>query len=219
MNDGYNNQGYNNQGYDQQGYGQQGYGQQGYGQQGYGQQGYGQQGYGQQGYGQQGYGQQGYGQQGYGQQQQYYGQQGYQQQAYGQPQQPYGNQGGPKRELPQMDFMTAVTTVVKDKYFDFNGRARRSEYWWFVLANFALGCVLGIFDYFIGFQLFSGLASLALLLPSLGVAARRLHDIGKSGWMLLVAFIPCVGLILLIIWLTKDGDPQTNEYGPSPKYV
>ena len=121
--------------------------------------------------------------------------------------------------------MTAVTKVVKDNYFNFNGRARRSEYWWFALANFVLSIVLSLLDGMLGLNgsfgvgVLSIIGSLALLLPGLGVSARRLHDIGKSGWMLLIGLIPCVGFILLIIWFAKDGDPNPNEYGPSPKYV
>lgn len=145
-----------------------------------------------------------------------------QQAPYGQPQfaqNPYGPQAGPTGPAkPQMDIKTAVETVVLNKYADFNGRARRSEYWWFTLAYFVASIVLSVIDGIWGTPVLQGLLGLGLLVPSLAVGARRLHDIGKSGWMLLISLIPIVGAIILIIWLAKDSDPRPNEYGPSPKY-
>lgn len=114
--------------------------------------------------------------------------------------------------------MTAVTKVVKENYANFNGRARRSEYWWFVLANAVVNIIASVLDNLIGITIFTYIVGLALLVPGIAVAVRRLHDIGKSGWLYLLAFT-CVGIIPLIIWFAKDGDPQPNEYGPSPKYV
>lgn len=117
-----------------------------------------------------------------------------------------------------MSFVESITTVVVQKYCDFNGRARRSEYWWFCLANAILSGVLSSFAQKSTIvAVISVIVSLALLLPGLGVAVRRLHDIGKSGWFVLFALIPCVGAIILIVWNCKDSEPGDNQYGPNPK--
>ena len=93
----------------------------------------------------------------------------------------------------------------------FKGRAARSEYWWFVL--FTLLVVIGAT--FLS-EMAGNVAAFALLLPYVAVAARRLHDIGKSGWFLLIGFVPIVGSLLLLYWAVKKGDAAVNEYGPSP---
>ncbi len=145
-----------------------------------------------------------------------------QQPQYGAPQQPQYGAAAPSangyRALPQVDIKTAVIKALQP-YFNFEGRARRSEFWWFVLANFCASIVLSFLGNLINFPWLTTILSLALLIPSLGLTARRLHDIGKSGWMMLISIIPIVGAILLIIWCAKDGDPQPNQYGPSTKYV
>jgi uncharacterized membrane protein YhaH (DUF805 family) len=118
-----------------------------------------------------------------------------------------------------MDFMTAVRTCVQQKYADFSGRARRSEYWWFVLFNIILGIVAAIIDKgILGSEmgLIGIIVSLALLIPGIAVGVRRLHDLGKSGWWLLVALIPLIGAIILIWWFIQEGTPGDNEYGPNP---
>jgi uncharacterized membrane protein YhaH (DUF805 family) len=185
------------------------------GQPGYGapgQQPYGQQpAYGQQPYGQQGYGQQPYGQQGYGQQP--YGQPAYGQQPY--PSAPYGGgYGGPAT----MGLPDAVRSVLT-QYATFTGRARRSEYWWFALANLGLSLVAAIIDAAIGFPFFQLVVALGLFVPSLAVAVRRLHDTGRSGWWLLIGLIPLVGAIVLLVFLASDGERGPNRWGPSPKYA
>lgn len=106
-----------------------------------------------------------------------------------------------------MQFGDAIAHVFTH-YADFSGRARRSEYWWFVLLNIILTCIP-----YVGF-----IWMLAALIPGLAVAVRRLHDLGKSGWFLLLGLIPLVGGILLIVWFCQDGDSNKNEYGLSPKY-
>ena len=116
-----------------------------------------------------------------------------------------------------MSFVESITTVLT-KYCDFSGRARRSEFWWFYLANIILSSVLsGLGRGSSIVMVISVIVSLALLLPELGVGVRRLHDIGKSGWNLLFGLIPIVGFILLIIWFCKDSEPGDNQYGPNPK--
>jgi len=109
--------------------------------------------------------------------------------------------------------------VVKENYANFEGRARRSEYWYFVLVNLLISIVLGVIDYVIGSDIgiIRGIYSLAVLVPSIAVAVRRLHDIGKSGWFLFVVLIPIAGAIWLLVMLCREGDTGPNEYGSDPK--
>lgn len=111
------------------------------------------------------------------------------------------------------------------KYAEFTGRARRQEYWMFVLINMLISAAIGIVERSVGLATdagaggpLSGLYGLFVLIPGIAVAVRRLHDTGRSGWYLLVGLIPLIGWIFVIIWLATDGQPSTNEYGPSPKY-
>jgi uncharacterized membrane protein YhaH (DUF805 family) len=110
------------------------------------------------------------------------------------------------------------------KYADFSGRAQRAEYWYFVLFYFIFFILLaiidqavGLFNYEITMGLLSGLFGLAMFLPSIAVAVRRLHDTGRSGWWLLISLIPLVGGIVLIVFCCLDSAPGTNAYGPNPK--
>lgn len=115
---------------------------------------------------------------------------------------------------------------VLKKYTEFIGRARRKEYWYFVLFNVIVSFlliiidnVIGTFNWDSGYGLLSTVYSLAVLLPALGVSIRRLHDIGRSGWWILIGFIPLIGAIVLIIFFVKDSQPGENHYGPNPKGV
>lgn len=112
-----------------------------------------------------------------------------------------------------MGFLDAVKSVFS-QYATFTGRARRSEYWYFVLFNFIVSSVLGL----TGVQILSAVYCLATLIPGLAVAVRRMHDIGKSGWFLLISFIPIIGAIWLLVLCCKDSQPD-NQYGPNPKAV
>lgn len=110
------------------------------------------------------------------------------------------------------------------QYADFNGRARRKEYWTFVLFNVLFSVVAVILDNLsglamdgLGYGPIYGLYILAVLVPALAVAVRRLHDVGKSGWMLLIALIPLVGAIWLLVLLFTDSTPGVNQFGPNPK--
>lgn len=123
-----------------------------------------------------------------------------------------------------MSFQDAVRTCLQNKYADFGGRARRSEYWFFVLFTIIVSVVANALNNAVnlptfgsGQTLLGSVASLALLLPSLSVAIRRLHDTGRSGLWFLLVFIPVLGWIALLIFYTQDSRPQTNAYGPSPK--
>lgn len=106
---------------------------------------------------------------------------------------------------------------VLKKYADFKGRARRKEYWMFVLFNVIISIVISSVGALIEMPLLGNLYSLAVLLPGLAVGVRRLHDINKSGWYILIALIPLIGAIWLLILLAKEGDVGENQYGPNPK--
>ncbi len=113
---------------------------------------------------------------------------------------------------------------VLKKYTEFSGRSRRKEYWYFVLFNIivsfifiAIDFAVGTFNAEAGYGVFNTIYSLAVLLPSIGVAIRRLHDIGRSGWWLLIGLIPFIGFIVLIVFFVKDSQPRENQYGPNPK--
>lgn len=114
--------------------------------------------------------------------------------------------------------------VVFENYANFNGRARRSEYWYYTLVNAIIAIIAMVIDNVAGIALEGigygpvyGLYLLAVLLPGLAVAVRRLHDVGKSGWFLLIALIPVIGFFWLLFLLIKEGDKGTNAYGPDPK--
>ncbi|MDY0250058.1 MAG: DUF805 domain-containing protein [Pseudomonas sp.] len=113
---------------------------------------------------------------------------------------------------------------VLKKYAVFNGRARRKEYWFFILFNLIISIVLGVIDGVIGsvsaeagIGLLGGIYSLAVLLPGLAVSVRRLHDTNRSGWWLLIGLIPLIGAIVLIVFLASDSKPEENQYGANPK--
>lgn len=218
--------------YQQPSFGQEGYGQQGYGQQSYGQQSYGQQ-YGQQGYEQQGYGQ-AYGQQGYG-----YEQAGAYGAPYGQQAMMTYDQAHPPR--PSVGFVHAVKLFFKN-YANFYGRASLTEYWWPWLAMNIVFGILGGLMYIpligaamaggsdsdmtaalggvIGFAVLLVLAALAIMVPSISSAVRRLHDTGKSGYWYFISLVP-FGSIVLIVLCAMSADASgvrfDNPDGSQPK--
>lgn len=113
-----------------------------------------------------------------------------------------------------MSFMESVQTCIA-KILTFEGRARRSEYWYFVLFVAIVTSVLG---FLLGQD--SGITrviSIALSLATISVGVRRLHDIGKSGWWYLLYLVPLIGWIVLLVWNVKDSQPGDNQYGPNPK--
>lgn len=114
--------------------------------------------------------------------------------------------------------MEHFLSVVK-QYANFQGRARRQEYWMFILFYFIFYIGAVIIDSIIGLGLVALIYSLALLVPSLSVGARRLHDTGRSGWWQLLMLIPLIGAIILIVFLVLDSTPGDNKYGPNPKGV
>ena len=110
------------------------------------------------------------------------------------------------------------------KYAEFGGRARRKEYWFFFLFNFLISLGLAIIDHRTGTYdpqwgvgFLGRLYALCVILPSLAVAVRRLHDTGRSGWWMLLLFVPVAGPVVILVFLVLDGDPGANAYGPDPK--
>ncbi|NJS35906.1 MAG: DUF805 domain-containing protein [Brachymonas sp.] len=112
-----------------------------------------------------------------------------------------------------MDIKTAVVTCLT-KYVDFDGRASRSEYWWFFLFQFITIIVLSVVLSILG-----TIASLALLLPGIAAGVRRLHDIGKSGWWLLICFVPFIGILILIYFMVQGSQSESNNWGAPPADV
>lgn len=106
-----------------------------------------------------------------------------------------------------MNFMQAVQACLT-KYVDFGGRAGRPEFWWFFLFQFIVAIVAS----FLG-DIVSSIAGLALLLPALAVGARRLHDIGRSGWLQLIVLVPLIGILVLIYFWVQPGSPESNAHG------
>ena len=124
-----------------------------------------------------------------------------------------------------MDFFeTYFLDILKTKYADFNGRARRKEYWMFALVYLiivmALGIAFSIIDSIIGrpvFTMLLPLVSLAVFIPSLALSVRRLHDVDKPWFWIFIAFIPLVGGIWLLVLMCTEGTRGDNQFGPDPK--
>ena len=113
------------------------------------------------------------------------------------------------------------------KYAVFDGRARRKEYWMFALFNIIIILALGLVEGLLGIGDLGGsgygplslIYSLGIILPSVGVAIRRLHDTGRSGWWLLITLIPILGGLVVLVFMILDSQPGSNQYGPNPKGV
>lgn len=115
---------------------------------------------------------------------------------------------------------------VLKKYADFSGRARRKEYWYFALFNLIITFILGMIDGFTGsfstkagIGILGGIYMLAVLIPSISVSVRRLHDTDRSGWWLLIGLIPLIGFIVLLVFMVQDSKPGQNEFGSNPKEI
>ncbi|EAQ31744.1 MULTISPECIES: DUF805 domain-containing protein [Idiomarina] len=115
-------------------------------------------------------------------------------------------------------------TYALKNYAKFTGRARRREYWMFILFNFVIGFFLGIIDGLLGTYnaeaqvgLLGALYGLFVLIPSIALGVRRLHDIGRTGWWLLISFIPFIGAIVLLVFFVLDSREEGSKYGPPRK--
>lgn len=122
-----------------------------------------------------------------------------------------------------LDIMNWYFKVLK-MYANFSGRARRKEYWMFTLFHylaiiilFVIDGITGSLDSESGFGLLSALYILGTIIPGLAVTVRRLHDSGRTGWWLLLYFIPLIGPLTIFIFTVFDSEPSTNEYGDNPK--
>ena len=120
--------------------------------------------------------------------------------------------------------MNYYIDCIAKKYACFSGRARRKEYWLFALFNFIAAFIVGFIGGFLSsvtnvaaFAYLAPIYNLAVIIPGLAVSARRLHDIGKSGWWLLIGLVPFVGWIVLLVFCCLDSLPGENQYGPNPK--
>ncbi len=112
-------------------------------------------------------------------------------------------------------FLTYYWDVLKNHYVDFKGRASRKKYWLFVLFNFIVFLILSIVLSFFGDagNILYFLLTFAVLLPSLGILVRRLHDINRSGWWVLISLLPFVGTLILLIFLVLPGSEGENRFG------
>jgi uncharacterized membrane protein YhaH (DUF805 family) len=113
---------------------------------------------------------------------------------------------------------------VLKKYAVFEGRAGRNEYWFFILFNILISMVLAFIDRLTGnvdpetgLGILSGLYTMGVMIPGMAVSVRRLHDTGRSGWWLLITFVPVLGAIVFLYFMVLDSNPETNEYGPFEK--
>ena len=110
------------------------------------------------------------------------------------------------------EFKMYFLDVIKNKYAQFDGRARRAEFWFFSLFYAVINTVLGLI-----WDPLTWIFSIATIIPGIAITARRLHDINKSGWCQLLFFIPIVNLVLIFLWLCKAGNTGANQYGEDPK--
>ena len=110
------------------------------------------------------------------------------------------------------------------KYAVFGGRSRRKEYWYFALFNglvflvlSSIDLLLGTFSFSSNVGLLSGIYGLAIIIPSIAVSVRRLHDIDRTGWWVLISLVPVIGSIVLLVFAVLDGTPGENRFGSNPK--
>jgi uncharacterized membrane protein YhaH (DUF805 family) len=115
-----------------------------------------------------------------------------------------------------MNFPDAVASALRN-YATFAGRARRSEFWFFFLFMLLAQAIAGVIDGAATDGVAGGVVGIALLIPSISVTARRLHDNGRSGWWMLVGLVPLIGWIILLIWYCQPGENGPNRFGPDPR--
>ena len=114
-----------------------------------------------------------------------------------------------------MGFGQAISAGFSN-YVNFSGRACRSEYWYWILFIIIADIVAAIIDQTLGIQLVTGLFGLVTIIPNIAIAIRRLHDLDRTGWWILLGFIPLIGWIILLIWYVTKGTDGPNRFGPDP---
>ena len=114
-----------------------------------------------------------------------------------------------------MGFGQAISAGFSN-YVNFSGRACRSEYWYWILFIIIADIVAAIIDQALGIQLVTGLFGLVTIIPNIAIAIRRLHDLDRTGWWVLLGFIPLIGWIILLIWYVTKGTDGPNRFGPDP---
>ncbi|AXI02514.1 DUF805 domain-containing protein [Aquirhabdus parva] len=107
--------------------------------------------------------------------------------------------------------------VLKNRYAQFEGRARREEFWMFILVYILISIAVNVVDAILGTRILGAIYWLALLVPCIALSARRLHDTNRSGWWQLIGLIPIIGTIILIVWFATEGQSESNQYGMNPK--
>ena len=123
-----------------------------------------------------------------------------------------------------MGFIEAIKSCF-NKYVDFKGRARRSEYWFFSLFTLLVSLILGFAEGYLGIfpntdqAILANIFSLLIIIPFIAVGVRRLHDTNHSGWWYLLIIIPIIGWIIILIWLCKNSDEKDNRFGSNPKKI
>ena len=115
----------------------------------------------------------------------------------------------------EMGFGQAISAGFSN-YVNFSGRACRSEYWYWILFIIIADIVAAIIDQALGIQLVTGLFGLVTIIPNIAIAIRRLHDLDRTGWWVLLGFIPLIGWIILLIWYVTKGTDGPNRFGPDP---
>lgn len=123
------------------------------------------------------------------------------------------------RPTAPLTFQQAVQKVLKNNYANFNGRASRAEFWWFILFTFAVGAVCALLYAITDWTFFSlvgSLFNLAVIVPTLAVSWRRLHDTGRAGGWWFINFVPVAGAVIFIIWCAQQGESGPNRFGVPP---
>jgi len=110
-------------------------------------------------------------------------------------------------------------TVVTEHYSDFGGRARRAEFWWYLAVFAGIDVVLALVQHPMHTKFLTAFFGLGLFAPTVGVEVRRLHDVGRSGWWLLIGCVPIVGGLVLLYWFVQPGVAGANAFGPDPKQL
>ena len=120
--------------------------------------------------------------------------------------------------LNKEGFEKYFVNVLKTQYTDFNGRATRSQYWYFAMFYFFIALILSVIDAIIfGGMVLGGLLALAALVPNIAISIRRIHDLGKPWFWFLIAFVPFIGGIALLVWFCMPGEPNDNQWGKASK--